>query len=653
MIDLKVVYPKPIKFETILENDLEYLWDEAKELVSKEIFNNNIKNREIMIDFIALELIDEDNLSLNHQVLEKFKNPKNIKNNWLKWSLTMMRDIKDINLVNSGIDPFSQVDMQKMFKHKQVFAKTYNINLREESLSIIYYKLFNVLKNVEHGSFNKYYDKFNSLPAGIKKLLALKDIESIKQLDFYIEVIRDFEKKHLNTQSLIFLFKLDFEYVELFNKYDVNLVKLLDHNILHSDKEIYKLIEYATNDKELMPLLRGFTKIAPGSFYKSIDPREAIEDQIATSGEEFEENGKQYLNDGDEILRIFTPDQALKKIFNEYMDVKYSPKLFSKNNDMKFTLEDLNIPLINGIYENYSFETYPLLTKDPITDEEIFNSEVLVRGMVDKDCTSSFKGNNSLGWELIEQLVAYPEDNAYVVIKDDKKNEIASMYVTKVQDSLIIDSIQYMKDLQKIEHNLNNPEDIKEHYHNSLLDVIREWAYQCSFYKDSSKAPMKIYLGEGDDGLRLTKSMRDEISIRLKDFSKIGRGKDKEKNFLTDIEIPHTNSIYNDFEGSQDQGNTRLLFTKDERLLSMKPVYETVMRNISNLPEYDEKKLEIDKIVKNFKKLNKNREEVGLDKYKIHNGIYLEEDSLKDSEIENRFENSKLFDIDTELDFDM
>jgi len=650
MINLEYIYPKPDKYLLILKDGKESILNEAREVISKKLFANRVKDRSVMIDFMALEIIDIDNdFKINNEMVNLFKNSNNIENNWLRWSLALQRDAKDLNLVNSGIEIPSRAEMQAMFRHKTAFAKTNGIDLRKPPLPILYYKLYKILKDEQHGTFNKYYEKLNTIPKNFQKIIALKSINSKNQLEFYIDIIREYDKENLTTKGLNFLLSIDYSYLEMFNQYDLDIIRLINPNVLHSDEQIFKLIEYATIDKELIPLLKGFSKIAPGSFLKSIDPRESIEDQIAMGGRIYEKDGKTYIDDGNETLRIYSPDQALIKIHNEYLDVKMSPKLNDRLKEFNYTLEKSNIPIINGNFEDYTFETHPLLVKDPITNKEIFNSELLVRGMIDKDCTSTFKGNHLLGWELIEQLVAYPEDNAYVVIKDPKGSEIASMYLTKVQDSIIIDSIQYMKDLriieERISYHLNDDEDmndnIENHYHHSLFEVIKEWAYQCSSYKDSTIAPRKIYLGEGEDGLRLTKTMRDEISINIKDFSKFGKSKGKEKNFLTEITTPHQNSVYNDFDG----GKTRLLYTNDPRLLIMKPVYNKMISNISKLPDFEKRKLNIDVSIKEMKKLEKERNNLGMKDYSIHGSIYQEEDSLNKDKVDDKFKNDSLFDI--------
>ena len=100
-ITLKNIYPKPEKYKLFLEKDkLTKIWDEAKEKVAEKLFEKNTKNKEMLIDFIALEIIDvDDNYKISKERLEAFKDYNNISNSWLKWSLANKRDIKDINLI--------------------------------------------------------------------------------------------------------------------------------------------------------------------------------------------------------------------------------------------------------------------------------------------------------------------------------------------------------------------------------------------------------------------------------------------------------------------------------------------------------------------------------------------------------------------------
>ena len=147
MVELIIeqVYPKPDKIKFLLEENKEELIEEAKKIVIKDFFNDNIKNKDLLVEFLAIDIIDVDNnFKINRERLEIFKETKNIKDNWLKWSLSLDRDIKDWNLVQSGIEPFSQLELKNFFTHKSSFAKKYNIDLKEKNIDMLYYKLYKV-----------------------------------------------------------------------------------------------------------------------------------------------------------------------------------------------------------------------------------------------------------------------------------------------------------------------------------------------------------------------------------------------------------------------------------------------------------------------------------------------------------------------------
>lgn len=636
MADLTIeqIYPKPEKILLLLQKNKESLIEEAKELVTKDFFNGNVANKDLLVEFLALEIIDVDkNYELSKERLEEFKNIDSIRNNWLKWSLSLNRDIKDINLVNSGITPFTQEELKKFFTHKSNFAKKYNIDLKEENLDMLYYKLYKVLGKEELGTFYKYYDKFKTLGESVLKILYVKDIQSLDQIDFYLEAIREKEKNNLDTRGFNFLLAINYKYIEEFKSQDLNLIKVLNKNLLPSEDYIYKMIEYATNDKDLISLLKAFTKFSPGSFLKTIDPREVIEDQARTSNTEitYQDDKAYIVNENSEYMRLYTPDQALKKLYNEFLDVKLSPKVKFKDDEFKFSLDKLNIPYLNGNFNDYSFETHALLTQDGL-----LNSGLLVRGIIDKDCSSSFKDNYIMGYECIEGLIAYPEDNVYVVIKDPKNNDIASMYVTRAQDSLIIDSIQYMKNLQGMSN-----EEVESNFHKSLIPTIYAWATEVC---KEDKSLRKIYMGEGYDGLRLTEPIRDQIGLPIRKFNK--SHEEKEKNYLIEITTPYAPSMYNDFEDSPKQ---RLVYTTDPRLLTYKKVKEHVENNISVLPNSEELLNDIKELTKSMKKLNEKREEFGFeDKFNMQQGFCRDEYSLKEKDdyIEEKYSNNSLYDVD-------
>lgn len=638
-LNIEQLYPKPEKLLLLLEKNKESLIKEAYEVVKEKMFNGNDKDKELIIEFIAIDIIDVDkNYEINEDRIEIFKNHNTINNNWLKWSLALGRDVKDIKLVNIGMEPFNMEELKKFHNHKTRFAKHYNIDLKETELDMLYYKLYKVLGKEEEGTFNKYYEKFKDLGDNVLKTIYLKDLNSIEQIDFYLESIREKEKGNLDTRGFNFLLAINYDYIEEFKKQDLNLIKLLNKNILPSENHIYKLIEYATNDKDLVSLLNGFTKLSPNSFLKTIDPREEIEDQNRYGGDEIvykDGSDKPFVisKDDGSYMRIYTPDEALKKIYNEYLDLKYSPKVKIKDDEFRFNLDKLNIPYISGTHNDYSYETHALLT-----EQGYLNSSILIRGIIDKDCSSSFKDNYVMGYECIEQLAAYPEDNVYVVIKDPKNNDIASMYITRAQDALIIDSIQYTKNLQGL-----SEEEVDRNFHKSLIPTIHKWAAEVCL-KDTSIR--KIYMGEGYDGLRLTESIRDQIGLPIRKFNK--SAEEKEKNFLIEIMTPYSPSVYNDFEDSKKQ---RLVYTTDPRLLTYKKVKEHIEANLDRLDENDSKEYrsQIKDIIKSMKKLDEKREEFGFeDKYNIQAGIFRDEDSLKSKEdyIEEKYSNNSLFDLD-------
>lgn len=646
MLTIDNIYTKPEKILLLLKKNKMSLIEEAKQIVINDFFDGNINNKDLIIEFLAIDIIDVDNnYKISKDRLSLYKNIDSIQNNWLKWSLTFNRDIRDIKLVNSGMNPFSQKEMSSFFNHKTLFAKKYNIDLKTEELDMLYYKLYKVLGNEENGTFYKYYDNFKVLNDSILKNIYIKDLQSIEQLNFYLEAIKEFNKGNLNTKGLNSLLSMNYKYIEYFNSYDLNLIKLLNDKIIPSEKFIYKLIEFATKDTELIPLLKGFTKFSPGSFLKTIDPREDIEDQHRTDNTNitYKDDKPYIIQEEGEYMRLYeNPDDALKKIYNEYLDVKFSPKLSIKNDDFKFTLDKLNIPYIKGKFEDYSYETQPLLIRDN-DNSEIFNSEILVRGIIDKDCTTSFKDHYIMGWECIEQLCAYPEDNAYVIIKDPKGNDIASMYVTRAQDALIIDSIQYMKDLRSFAKILDSNDSIENHYHKSLIPTIYQWTIDVC---NANKGIRKVYLGEGHDGLRLTDNMLDEVGIKIKKFSKSAEG--KEKNFLTDIIAPYSPGVYNDFEDSK---NLRMIYTTDPRLLSLSKVYEHIVENVNKLPNNEKILEDLESIKKSMKKVNKLREEVGFDeKYNMQGGVYADSDDYSKFKeyVKNKFSNNGLYDIEND-----
>jgi hypothetical protein len=92
--------------------------------------------------------------------MDAFKDYNNISNSWLKWSLANKRDIKDINLINSGIEVFNGEDFDKFVKHKSQFSKTHNIDLKKEDLDLMYYKLYKLYGDSEYSTFDKEYNYF-------------------------------------------------------------------------------------------------------------------------------------------------------------------------------------------------------------------------------------------------------------------------------------------------------------------------------------------------------------------------------------------------------------------------------------------------------------------------------------------------------------
>src|SRR5574344_1125236 len=101
-ISIEKIYPKPEKLLLLLEKNKEDVFKEAVEIVKEKFFNGeDVKDKKVLCEFLALEIINVDNeYAINEDRLEYFKDPKTINNNWLKWSLSLNRDVKDLNLAN-------------------------------------------------------------------------------------------------------------------------------------------------------------------------------------------------------------------------------------------------------------------------------------------------------------------------------------------------------------------------------------------------------------------------------------------------------------------------------------------------------------------------------------------------------------------------
>lgn len=650
-ITFKEIYPKPEKYKLFLEKkELFKIWEKAKAKVIEEIFNGDNKNKDILISFISLEIIDVDNKNkISSDRLNNFKNIENISNQWLKWSLANSRDIKDMNLIASGIDVFNGENFNKFVKHKSQFAKTHKIDLKTQDLDLIYYTLYKLYHNLEYSAFDKEYNFFKDLPNGLKKNLFSKDLNSVEQLNFYKEVIEHNKNGYLTTKSMNFLLNVPYKYIEDFKAYDIDIKKLLDNRMFSSQDYVYKLIEYSTKDEELKPFLKGLSKIGFGMFEKNIDPREDLEDQEANtyisygSRVEIDEEGKPYIIDSDDYkMRIFDDvNLALEKFHNDYIKAKNSDKFTFNNEDFKFNLSKLNLPYLNGEIDGYSFETHAALIKSPITGDEIFNSEILTEGFKRNDCSNPFKSNYAMGWEMIELIALHPEDNAYVIMKDTKGNEIASMFVSKVNNDIVIDSIQYIKDLNLVKNRLKEGEKLEDNYHTKIHDLLTIWACECI---TSPKGPDTIFFGNGGNGdnprLRLTNKVADKIGAIIPDKT-LDNG--KVNNFLVVPQYPHTSTVGLDYEGTVEDEVARVMMTKNPRYLNYKDIKETILDNLKNLPDnYDKKEPLINyikEISKEYKEFNKNRKNNNLDKFEVQEGIFTDYDTYSKEYKEENFGN--------------
>ena len=656
-ITLKNIYPKPEKYKLFLEKDkLTKIWDEAKEKVAKKLFEENIKNKEMLIDFIALEIIDvDDNYKISKERLEAFKDYNNISNSWLKWSLANKRDIKDINLINSGIEVFNGEDFDKFVKHKSQFSKTHNIDLKKEDLDLMYYKLYKLYGNSEYSTFDKEYNYFKEFPEAIKKQLYIKDIDSKEQMSFYKEVLDNNKNGNLSTKATNFLLNVPYKYIEDFNKYNVDVKKLLDNRMFSSQDYVYKLLEYSTKDESLKLFLAGLSKVGFGMFEKNIDPRQDLEDQIAGTymSYDFEikqnENNDPYIIDSDGYeMRIFDDvNLALEKFHNDYILAKNTDKFTFKNEDFRFTLDKLNIPYLHGELEGYKYETHAALIKSPISNDEIFNGEILTEGFKRNDCSNSFKSNYLMGWEMIELMAMHPEDNAYVILKDSKNNEIASMFVSKVNQDLIVDSIQYIKDLNLVKNRLNSDENIEDHYHTKIHELVTMWATECVTHP---KGPKTIFFGNGGAGdspkLRLTNKVANKFGAIIPDET-LNNG--KVENFLMAPSHPHVATACLDFEGSVEDEVARVLMSVNPRYLNYKSIRETIVENLKSLPDSYDKKEElleyIKEITKDYKDFNKDRKEKGFEKFEVQEGIFADYTTFSKEFKDKNFKNED-FDFD-------
>lgn len=658
-LSLKEIYPKPEKYKLFLEKDgLQEIWDKAKEKVSKELFNGNSKNKNILIDFIALEIIDSDNnYKISNERLQSFKDIANISNDWLRWSLSNERDIKDFVLIASGIDVFKGDAFEKFVKHKLRFAKAQDIDIKTEEVDLMYYKLYKFHKDLEYSSFDKEYEFFKDLPETLKKVLYTKDIQSIEQLNFYKDVVDGNRNELLSMNASNFLLNIPYKYIEEFDKYGVDVKKLLDTRMFSSQTYMYKLIEYSTKDESLKLFLKGLSKISYGAFEQNIDPRITIEDQISSdylgsnTEVKYDENNKTYIRDMDGYkMRIYEDvNVALEKFHNDHIKAMNSDKFTFENEDFRFTLDKLNVPYVNGTFEAYTFETHAALIKSPTSGAEIFNSEILTEGFKRSDCSTPFKSNYLLGWEMIELVSLHPEDNVYVIFSDTKGKEIASMFVSKVNGDLVVDSVQYIQDLNLLKEKLNPGENIEDHYRTKIHELITMWACECISHP---KGPKTIFFGNGGDGdspkLRLTNKVANKIGAIIPDKT---LDNEKMERFLVVPQHPHTSTSALDYEGSVEDEVARVIISKDPRYLNYKEIKETIMANLERLPDsYDKKETiisNIEQVSKDYKKYNKERKSSGLGKFEIQEGIYTDSDSISKEYKEDKYSNSD-FNIDFE-----
>ena len=94
-----------------------------------------------------------------------------------------------------------------------------------------------------------------------------------------------------------------------------------------------------------------------------------------------------------EYLNVVLHIHAEKHGYNSAEEFINSGKVIFKNEDFKFTLDKLNIPYLHGELEGYKYETHAALIKSPISNDEIFNGEILTEGFKRNDCSNSFKSN--------------------------------------------------------------------------------------------------------------------------------------------------------------------------------------------------------------------------------------------------------------------